>query len=507
MLFANPADLAFAQAMSQLSYCNPFLTERIEFERAALGDEFTPVDVVWNVAADWEGNRPNIQRLRDRSESSLAQARERLGGGERCSEKELHLYEDLAVYVLYYRVQAILRELVDLTGPQGEQKARSTFKQFQFDFAQLLSIPHLNMPSGYEPGHLFACFYQVRRAFRYIFRSIVGASMRAARLRAAIWQSIFTHDIRRYRRWMFRKIPDITTLITGPSGTGKELVARAIALSAYLPLDPRTKTFARHSEELFHPLNLSALSPTLIESELFGHRRGAFTGALEDRAGWMEVCDQHGAVFLDEIGDLDPAIQVKLLRVLQLRTFQRLGDTTTRQFRGKIVAATNRDLMARIREGGFREDFYYRLCSDLITTPSLHEQLSACPTDLHGMILFITRRLAGDEAESLAHEVESWINMHLGENYPWPGNFRELEQCVRNVLIRREYTPPQPAIKGGGEALAGELETGSLTADQLLRKYCTLVYGRTRNLEETARRLMLDRRTVKAKVDWDTLGT
>jgi transcriptional regulator with PAS, ATPase and Fis domain len=301
-------------------------------------------------------------------------------------------------------------------------------------------------------------------------------------------------------------MPDNTTLITGPSGTGKELVARAIALSAYLPLDSKTKTFAPHSDELFHPLNLSALSPTLIESELFGYRRGAYTGALEDRAGWMEVCDEHGTVFLDEIGDLDPAIQVKLLRVLQLRTFQRLGDTKSRKFRGKIVAATNRDLMAGIREGVFREDFYYRLCSDLITTPSLHEQLIECPDDLHHMILFITRRFAGEEAGVLATEVESWLSRHLGEGYAWPGNFRELEQCVRNVLIRREYAPPRSVAKYDREALAEELETGSLTADQLLRRYCTIVYSRTRNLEETARRLKLDRRTVKAKVDWEALG-
>jgi len=506
MLFDLKADADFAEVMSRLSYCNPFLPERIECERAALGSEFAPVDVVWNVAADWEGNRPNIQRLRDRSESVVCRARDRLAEGIRCSEKEIGLYEDLAVYVLYYRVQAVLRELVDQPGSQRDQVTKATFKQFQLDFSRLLEIPGVTMPSGYEPGHLFACFYQVRRAFRNVFRNIVGASMPAAKLRAAIWQSIFTHDIRRYRRWMFRRIPDITTLITGPSGTGKELVARAIALSSYLPLDPRTRTLAPHSDELFHPLNLSALSPTLIESELFGHRRGAFTGALEDRAGWMEVCDQHGTVFLDEIGELDPAIQVKLLRVLQLRTFQRLGDTKTRTFHGKIVAATNRDLTSCMDDGSLREDFYYRLCSDLITTPSLREQLAACPDDLHGMILFIARRLAGEEAEPLAAEVESWIKRNLGKDYGWPGNFRELEQCVRNVLIRREYTPGTSRTSRGGPALANELESGDLTADQLLRRYCTLVYGRTRNLEETARRLKLDRRTVKAKVDWDAIN-
>ncbi|HEY8750604.1 MAG TPA: sigma 54-interacting transcriptional regulator [Tepidisphaeraceae bacterium] len=506
MLFESSAERSFAGVMSRLSHCNPFLPERIEYEREALGEQFVMMDIVWNVGADWDGNRPNIGKLRERAEAVVDGVRVRLAAGVRGSNQELQLYEDLAVYVLYYGIQEWLREYVKGTKPAPKQDVATLFRRFVIDFRRLLEVPDVAMPSGYEAAHLFACFFQVRRAFHYVFRHIVGASMPAAKLRAAVWQSIFTHDMNRYRRLMFDRMADITTLITGPSGTGKELVARAIALSRYIPLDPKTKTFAAQSEELFHPLNLSALSPTLIESELFGHQRGAFTGALEDRTGWMEVCHPLGSVFLDEIGDLDPAIQVKLLRVLQTRSFQRLGDTRTREFRGKIVAATNRNLVERMNQGSFREDFYYRLCSDLVTTPSLHEQLAACPEDLHGMVLFITRRLAGDEADALAEEVESWIHNHLGDEYAWPGNFRELEQCVRNVLIRKEYVPPTRASADAGTLLARELEAGSLTADELLRRYCSLVYSRTKNFEETARRLKLDRRTVKAKVDESLLN-
>src|SRR5205807_1091162 len=115
------------------------------------------------------------------------------------------------------------------------------------------------------------------------------------------------------------------------------------------------------------------------ESELFGHARGAFTGALQDRGGRLEECSALGSVFLDEIGDVDPAIQVKLLRVLQSRSFERLGETKPRRFEGKILAATNRDLAAEIRAGRFREDFYYRLCSDIVVTPTLADQLRASP--------------------------------------------------------------------------------------------------------------------------------
>jgi transcriptional regulator with PAS, ATPase and Fis domain len=276
-------------------------------------------------------------------------------------------------------------------------------------------------------------------------------------------------------------------------------------LSRYVPFDPKTLTFTEDFASSFYALNLSALPSTLIESELFGHRRGAFTGALQDRRGWLEMCPLLGTVFLDEIGDLDASIQVKLLRVLQTRTFQPLGDTTARHFHGKLIAATNRDLSRAMQAGHFREDFYYRLCSDLIMTPSLQEQLRESPEVLRELLVFIARRVVGDEAEALADEVETWIMQHLGQDYPWPGNIRELEQCVRNVLVRREYRPSQTRPLSSHEEVARALINGTWTADELLRRYCTLVYAQTGSYEATARRLQLDRRTVKSKIDPELL--
>ncbi|HEY9250193.1 MAG TPA: sigma 54-interacting transcriptional regulator, partial [Rariglobus sp.] len=321
----------------------------------------------------------------------------------------------------------------------------------------------------------------------------------------AIWQSVFTHDLKRYRRVLHTRMGDFATLVTGPSGTGKEVVARAIALSRYLPFDPRRGGFTDDfSTAAFFPLNLSALSPTLIESELFGHRRGAFTGALADREGWMETCPATGSVFLDEIGDVDGSIQVKLLRVLQSRTFQRLGDTATRTFQGKIIAATNRDLAAEIRAGRFREDFYYRLCSDLIRTPSLREQLDDTPDELPGLVGYVATRLLGEgEGEAFARETVAWIGKNLGTDYAWPGNFRELEQCMRNLLVRGSYRPAALA-EGGGEDWNTLLRGGRLTAEDVLRRYTRQVHSQSDSIEETARRLDLDRRTVKARLRSDS---
>ena len=502
MLFPNPADAAFATAISKLVYCNPFLPERIEFEREALGEAFVDSDLVWSVAQDWEGKRPNIAKLQNRAEQVATAAREVLLAGTRATAQELAAYEDVCVYLLYYRLHEPLHRIVSgaMTRPGPETAA--VYDAFLEQFNHFHHLPGVRLPIGYEPQHLFALYFQVRRAFHHIFHNIVGRSMPAAQLRAGIWQSIFTHHMRRYVRGLYDRMGDLTTLITGPSGTGKELVARAIAMARYVPFDPKARAFAGDYAQSFFPLNLSALSPTLIESELFGHRRGAFTGALEDRAGWLETCPPLGTVFLDEIGELDPAIQVKMLRVLQSRTFQRLGDTKTRHFRGKILAATNRDLGTEMAAGSFRKDFYYRLCSDMVSTPSLREELSHSPNELRSLVYFIARReVVEQEADALADEVEAWINKRLGREYPWPGNFRELEQCVRNVLIRHEYRPPRLPPTGAAARLAEAFEAGTLTAEELLQRYCSLVYAQTRNYEETARRLDMDRRTVKAKVE------
>ena len=199
-------------------------------------------------------------------------------------------------------------------------------------------------------------------------------------------------DIRSYQEGLFARLTDIPTLVTGPTGTGKELVAEAIGFSRYLPFDPDKRRFSALYNEDFHPLNLSALSPLLIESELFGHQRGAFTGAWHEKQGWLELVGQHGTVFLDEIGELDASLQVKLLRAIEKRTFQRLGETKVRRLLGRIVAATHRDLAEAMESGAFRADLYYRLCGLSVELPPLR----ARPLDILPLAqLFL------DEAERL----------------------------------------------------------------------------------------------------------
>ena len=502
MSFMTPAERAFAKAVSRINYSNPFVPERLEAEREALGSAYLESGRVWSLGSE-DDERPNLALLRTRIEDLAARLREALTRGAPASEEDRVLYEDLVLHLLYDRNRDPLHELIKRRSRKAERVA--IYDAYLADALHFLALPGLPEPKPGELAHVFACFFQIRRAFHYIFAHIIGASPAAARLRSEVWRSIFTHDIRRYRRFLHSRMGEIATLITGPSGSGKELVARAIGLSRYLAFDPETRRFAGGIEDSFHAVNLSALSPTLIESELFGHRRGSFTGALEDRPGWLESCPPHGAVFLDEIGELDGRIQVKLLRTLQTREFQRIGETHARTFAGKLIAATNRNLDEEMREKRFRPDFYYRICSDLIATHSLRSQLKDAPEDLSTLLLFVARRVAGDEGEALAKEAEAWIDKQLGRDYAWPGNFRELEQCVRNILIRREYRPGTPAAESPVEELAKSVAAGRLSADDVLRRYVTLVYAQTGNYQETARRLLLDRRTVQARIDPDFL--
>jgi len=506
MAFLTAHQRAFLQAVSQLAYSNPFLPERVEFERAALGDAFVPGEPVWSQQVrDPDQPRANAWRITERLESLVAQLRTRLEEQVPTRAADLVLYEDAVLHLLYQRHYRNFFEAAFGARAALSDPARWRFyNDFLAGWRRFLEVDGVRFPTGHEPRHTFACFRQIQCAFEQVFRDIIGNSMPAARLRACIWQSIFTHDIRRYRRTLYARMGEFATLITGPSGTGKELVARAIAQSRYLPFDDQRLTFAEGGA--FFPINISALSPTLVESELFGHRRGAFTGAVADRKGWLETCPALGSVFLDELGDLDPAIQVKLLRVIETRTFYAVGDTSGRQFHGKLITATNRDLAALIAQGRFREDLYYRLCSDQIGTPSLAGQIADSPNVLRELVFYMSRRVAGEEAETLAREVLDWMDAHLPVGYAWPGNYRELEQCVKNVLIRRNYQPSTMRAQDAVEQFAQDARAGSLTASQMLARYVTMVYQRTRSYEETARRLGIDRRTVKAKIDRNLLA-
>lgn len=209
---------------------------------------------------------------------------------------------------------------------------------------------------------------------------------------------------------------DATVLVTGESGTGKELVARAIHFNSHRSQGP------------FIPINCGAIPSELLESELFGHVKGAFTGAIANRSGRFELANG-GTIFLDEIGDMSPNLQVKLLRVLQERQFEPVGGTKSVDCDVRVLAATNADLEKAVETGRFREDLYYRLNVIPIVIPALRERKSDVPVLFHH---FMEIYNSGRE-QKLAGITP--LAMELLAQHPWPGNIRELENLVERLSI------------------------------------------------------------------------
>jgi len=215
---------------------------------------------------------------------------------------------------------------------------------------------------------------------------------------------------------------DTTVLIHGESGTGKEFIVRMIHDQSPRAGGP------------FVSINCAALTETLLESELFGHVRGAFTGAVRDKAGLFEVAG-NGTLFLDEIGEVAPTVQAKLLRALQEREIRRVGAERTIKVHARVVAATNRDLRAAVAAGAFREDLYFRLGAFVITVPPLRERREDIPPLVHDFVRRAATRVKKDVATVSADAMTALMN------YSWPGNVRELEHAIeRAVIVARGST-------------------------------------------------------------------
>jgi formate hydrogenlyase transcriptional activator len=228
---------------------------------------------------------------------------------------------------------------------------------------------------------------------------------------------------------------DSTVLIQGETGTGKELIAQAIH---------------NCSTRIGHPfvkLNCAAIPLDLLESELFGHEKGAFTGAIAQKMGRFELADK-GTLFLDEVGDIPPALQPKLLRILQEQEFERLGSTRTHQVDVRLVAATNRDLMQMVKQGQFRNDLFYRLNVFPVLMPPLQARREDIPTLVMHFVEIFGRRM-GRQIEHIPPETMSALS-----SYPWPGNIRELQNLIeRAVILSNDGVLPNPLPATGTRAV------------------------------------------------------
>ncbi|WP_207533245.1 sigma-54-dependent transcriptional regulator [Desertivirga arenae] len=283
---------------------------------------------------------------------------------------------------------------------------------------------------------------------------------------------------------------DASVLITGESGTGKELIAEAIHNNSHR----KNKSFVK--------VNLGGISSTLFESEMFGHKRGAFTDARNDRIGRFEMANK-GTIFLDEIGDLDPGSQVKLLRVLQDKSYEVLGDSRTRTVDTRVVCATNRDLKAMVAEGKFREDLYYRINLIIIKLPALRERAEDIPL-LANHFLKNLKEIYKRPRLEIEKKAYTWL-----KSLPLPGNIRELKNLVeRTVLLTESDTLEVKHFeehlekRQGSSSPKGGLAVGSFSIDEMelaMIKQAMEFYQN--NISRVAKALGLSRGTLYRKLE------
>ncbi|PYM73990.1 MAG: sigma-54-dependent Fis family transcriptional regulator [Candidatus Rokuibacteriota bacterium] len=278
-----------------------------------------------------------------------------------------------------------------------------------------------------------------------------------------------------------------TVLIRGESGTGKELVARAI------------HRYSNVRERPLVTVNCTALAPTLLESELFGHKRGAFTGAVADKPGLFERADG-GTIFLDEVGDMPLEMQAKLLRVLQTGEIKPVGDVVTRKVRVRVIAATNRDLEKALAVSEFREDLFYRFNTFTITLPPLRERTEDIPVLAHHFLRKAEAKV-NKRVDRFAPEA-----LDLLKRYPWPGNLRELENIIERAVVLAtsrqvdvahlplHLQEPAPATLRAGE---GFLQARARTLALFEREAISRLLAEARgNVSVAARRAGITRRNL-----------
>ena len=468
----------FFAALADVVFGNPFSARRFKLI-ARLAPGAPPNDLTTDREALARVVAPRVEPF----------VRDGAAGLRSLGTEDRRLVEAALLYVGYHRCVPQLDALI-------ERQASQAGAPLPVPFAEevIAGLARWGFAAEQAPRY-FALYYQLRRAFYFIHRSLAGDCDSMRRFREALWNNVFTHDMRGFDAALWDRMEDFSTLLLGETGTGKGQAAAAIGRSAFIPYLPGQRRFAANFTETFIPINLSQFPEQLIESELFGHRKGAFTGAIDHHQGVFERCDPHGALFLDEIGEVSIPIQIKLLQVLQERTFTPLGGRERKRFSGRVIAATNRRLGELRRQGRFRDDFFYRLCSDVIELPTLRQRIAESPRELEQLVEQLIGRIAGGGAGSLVASVLEALEEGLPRDYPWPGNVRELEQAVRRILLTGRYAADLQPPPDEAETLDAQLAEGRLSADELLARYCALLYRRLGSYAAVAERTGLDPRT------------
>jgi DNA-binding NtrC family response regulator len=509
-----PRWMPFAEPISLLYTTNPFEPLWEERQQAALGDRYRP--------GDDAGNRA---RITAQLAPIVAVTAQQLADGVTATAEELALYQGLVLYTLWDDYGPRFQRLID---------KKEVEVPFWDEFAErhhgYLRYPGLSAP---EPGHLLSLLYEAYRTWHFVRSLILGSSPLAAATRASLFRASMTGNLCIYADGLYSRMHEIPVLITGETGTGKDLAARCVGWSRYIPFDAEKRRFATTYDGDFHARSICEMAGSVLESELFGHKRGSFTGATADKIGCLALPQRYGTLFLDEIGELPLDVQAKLLRPFENREIVPVGETRPRPIPGQLVFATNQDLEAMCLAGTFRRDLYERMKAVRIHMPPLHAMLAQAPGDLR---IYVRASVAAKidspaRVEALTDRVVASI--HAGHPDPgWSGNLRALKHYTEYYIVTDGHvsgpaapaaasppaapipaaaaSPPPPADPRTPEStclpssgiLGPKAKAGEVSFVEATRALVTWTHVLTgQNTAETARLMEVDRRTVTRWLD------
>ena len=477
----EPEDRDYFALVNRAVLSNPFSAERDLIDKAIAG-RLPGNHRVAQIDAAIRNVSSSLELLRRKGQLDVS----RYEGADR------QILERSLAFDVFYRYVDDLDQLIQ---DQIKKGGKSLAVEFADDMLQDMQAGGISREAAVS---YLEYSFQFRRAYFFIYRGLIGRSAGMRRLRERLWNNVFTQDLDTYDRHLHNRMEDFSTLILGATGTGKGTIAAAIGQSGFIPFDVKKGRFVESFTRSFIELNLSQFPETLIESELFGHRKGAFTGATYNHAGVFSRCSRHGAIFLDEIGEVSQPIQIKLLKVLEERQFSPVGSHDTLRFKGRVIAATNRSFKEIMRHRVLREDFLYRMCSDVIIVPPLRQRIEEDPRELDDLLAHTVQRIIGRKSDQLIALCHDIIQADLGPDYHWPGNVRELGQCIRQILLNRScQSIHQLAMDAGQDEPKDDDGRQELDAQGLLQQHCHRLYREFGTYGEVARRTRLDRRTVK----------
>jgi len=494
MKLSQERSFQFLEKVSAAAIANPFSHERDSIDA--------------EIVSQWMPERPSkaadAELIASFARDVLSHFFSQASAQGSLSPAQKKILEDSALFAVFHKY---MDQFDDFIRKQNATAGVS----LELPFASQVESDLASYGFKKQAAHYIAVFFQMRRAFFFISQFVGGASEPVRILRERLWRTLFTSDLRQFISTLFDKMESYSVLLLGETGVGKGQAAAALGRSAYIPFDLKSRKFDASFLDVFISANISEYPETLVESELFGHKKGSFTGALENHSGLFGQTHPNGVLFLDEIGELDAPLQVKLLRVLQERVFSPVGSHEKKRFSGRLIAATNALLEEKVHAGSFRADLYHRLASDVIFIPSLRDRFAGAQEEKKILLSKIVERLLG-HADALQEErIARILKRAVPVDYNWPGNLREFEQVVRRVILHGDALDlghlgleRRESVQGNIEGVAGlRWEKLQWTADELMSRYARSAYDALGSYEKVAQKLQVDWRTVKRWVSFN----